>query len=57
MPSVALIISTYEWPEALDRVLASVAAQSCPPTEVIVADDGSGAATLARTRSSASGHS
>jgi len=47
MPSVALIISTYEWPEALDRVLASVAAQSCPPTEVIVADDGSGAATAA----------
>ena len=47
MPSIALIISTYEWPDALDLVLASVAAQSCPPTEVIVADDGSGAATAA----------
>jgi glycosyltransferase involved in cell wall biosynthesis len=38
-PSVILI--TYQWPEALDRVLASLAAQTCPPHEIIVADDGS----------------
>lgn len=50
MPSIALIISTYEWPEALDLVLASVVGQSCPPMEVIVADDGSGAATAAVVR-------
>ena len=40
MTSIGLIISTYEWPEALDFVLSSVAGQSHRPTEVIVADDG-----------------
>ena len=45
MTSIGLIISTYEWPEALDLVLSSVAGQSHRPAEVIVADDGSGAAT------------
>jgi glycosyltransferase involved in cell wall biosynthesis len=43
----SLIITTYNWPQALDLSLASVARQSLPPTEVIVADDGSGPATLA----------
>jgi glycosyltransferase involved in cell wall biosynthesis len=47
MTSIGLIISTYEWPEALVLVLSSVAGQSHRPTEVIVADDGSGAATAA----------
>jgi len=42
---ISLIVLTYNWPGALDRVLASVAAQTCPPDEVIVADDGSGEAT------------
>lgn len=40
-----LIVTTYNWPEALDLTLASVAGQSVLPDEVIVADDGSGPAT------------
>jgi glycosyltransferase involved in cell wall biosynthesis len=43
--NVSLIVITYNWPEALDRVLASVAAQTRLPDEVIVADDGSGEST------------
>jgi len=45
--SVSLLVLTYNWPEALGRVLASAAAQSRLPDEVIVADDGSGPATRA----------
>lgn len=37
----ALIISTYNWPEALSLVLQSVMNQSVLPDEVLVADDGS----------------
>lgn len=40
-PTVSLIISTYNWPEALHLSLNSVSHQSVMPTEVIVADDGS----------------
>lgn len=40
-----LIISTYNWPEALDLVFKSVLQQSVYPTEIIIADDGSGEAT------------
>ena len=43
--SASLIISTYNWPEALRLCLMSVKAQKIPPTEVIIADDGSGEAT------------
>lgn len=43
----SLVIVTYERPEALARVLASVEAQTRPPDEVIVADDGSGPAVAA----------
>ena len=39
--TAALIISTYNWPEALERVLSSALAQTTPPDEIIVADDGS----------------
>lgn len=45
LPTVSLIISTYERPAALDRVLASVAAQTDPPEQVVVTDDGSGLET------------
>jgi glycosyltransferase involved in cell wall biosynthesis len=38
---LSLLITTYNWPEALDLVLESVARQQVLPTEVIVADDGS----------------
>src|SRR5688572_29442064 len=41
MPSSTLIIPTYNWPEALAAVLATVRAQRVPPGEVLVADDGS----------------
>jgi glycosyltransferase involved in cell wall biosynthesis len=44
---VALIVTTYNWPEALALILASVRGQSRLPDEVIVADDGSGADTAA----------
>ncbi|GAA4277855.1 glycosyltransferase family 2 protein [Aquimarina mytili] len=37
----ALIISTYNWPEALELVLKSVANQSIMTNEVLIADDGS----------------
>jgi len=37
----SLIISTYNWPEALRLCLLSVQSQSVLPDEVIIADDGS----------------
>jgi glycosyltransferase involved in cell wall biosynthesis len=39
---VSVVVATYEWPDALDTVLAGLADQSDPCFEVIVADDGSG---------------
>lgn len=38
----SLIISTYNWPEALNLALKSVLRQTILPAEVIIADDGSG---------------
>lgn len=46
----SLIITTYNWPEALDLVLTSVAKQKTLPDEVIVADDGSGPDTASLLR-------
>lgn len=46
----SLIITTYNWPEALDLVLTSVAKQKTLPDEVVVADDGSGPETAALLR-------
>ena len=40
--SSSLLIATYNWPDALAVVLASVRAQRTLPEEVIIADDGSG---------------
>lgn len=45
VPSVSLIVATYNWPQALALVLASVRAQRTMPFEVIIADDGSRAET------------
>ena len=42
---VALVVTTCERADALALVLATAAAQSRPPDELIVADDGSGPAT------------
>ena len=38
---VTLIITTFNWPEALSLTLQSVLDQTTPPSKVIVADDGS----------------
>lgn len=43
--SISLIISTYNWPEALNQTLISVKNQYLLPNEVIIADDGSGEET------------
>ncbi|SMO58657.1 glycosyltransferase family 2 protein [Solitalea koreensis] len=40
-PSTSLIISTYNWPDALRLCLLSVLNQTVIPDEVIIADDGS----------------
>lgn len=45
MPTISLIITTYNWPEALGAVLRSVASQHRLPDEVVIADDGSGQET------------
>ena len=42
---IALLISTYNWPEALQAVLKSVKMQSRMPDELLIADDGSGPET------------
>ena len=38
---VSLIITTYNWPEALSLVLKSIERQTICPDEIIIADDGS----------------
>lgn len=43
--TVSLIISTYNWPQALALCLESVMRQQVLPTEILIADDGSGPAT------------
>lgn len=43
--SVSLVVTTYNWPQALALVLASARLQTRLPDEVIVADDGSGPGT------------
>lgn len=47
-PSISLIITTYNWPQALEQVLKSVMHQKSPgvPVEVLIADDGSGQETV-----------
>ena len=40
--TVSLIISTYNWPRALYLCLDSVMQQTVMPTEILIADDGSG---------------
>jgi glycosyltransferase involved in cell wall biosynthesis len=41
MSTVALIITTYNWPAALEKTLQSIPSQYRLPNEVIIADDGS----------------
>jgi glycosyltransferase involved in cell wall biosynthesis len=42
---LALVITSYERPDALAAVLATVSRQTLAPTEILIADDGSGAST------------
>jgi glycosyltransferase involved in cell wall biosynthesis len=42
---ISVIVSTYNWPQALDLVLRSLAEQTDRGFEVVVADDGSGPET------------
>ncbi|MBC8325651.1 MAG: glycosyltransferase family 2 protein [Verrucomicrobia subdivision 3 bacterium] len=46
-PKISLIISTYDRPGALSKVMLGVARQVAAPCEVILADDGSGELTRA----------
>jgi glycosyltransferase involved in cell wall biosynthesis len=42
---LALVITTYERPDALAAVLTSVSRLTLAPTEIVIADDGSGSST------------
>jgi glycosyltransferase involved in cell wall biosynthesis len=44
---IALVVTTYERPAALSTVLGSLMRQSMAPAEIVIADDGSAAATQA----------
>ena len=46
--SVSLIVTTYNWPDALELCLKSALAQTRLPDEIIVADDGSTSETAER---------
>lgn len=48
--SVSVVISTFQRPDACERALRSALAQSEPPLEVLVCDDGSSDDTEARMR-------
>ena len=41
MLNCSLLVSTYNWPEALEVCLLSIAKQSVKPDEIIICDDGS----------------
>lgn len=47
MPSISVIVSTYNDPRALGLVCAGLARQTLVPDEVLIADDGSGPETRA----------
>lgn len=50
---ISLLISTYNRPEALATALRSVARQTVAPHEILIGDDGSGAATAEVIRDAA----
>ncbi|MBS0287596.1 MAG: glycosyltransferase family 2 protein [Proteobacteria bacterium] len=41
LPSICVVVTTYNWPQALSRVLNGLSLQKYPNMEVIIADDGS----------------
>ena len=44
-PALSVVVSTYEWPAALDAILRALADQTDADFDVVVADDGSGSTT------------
>lgn len=44
-PTLSLVVTTYEWPAALELTLRSAMRQRVSPLEIIVGDDGSGGET------------
>ena len=44
VPSLSVVVATYEWPAALDAVLLALSDQTDDGFDVVVADDGSGPA-------------
>lgn len=40
--SVDILLSTYNWPQALENILLSILDQSHLPNQILIADDGSG---------------
>ena len=51
MISISVIVTTYERPKALNAVLKSLSLQAKLPTEIIIADDGSGQKTRSLIKS------
>ncbi|HEU0302953.1 MAG TPA: galactosyltransferase-related protein [Gaiellaceae bacterium] len=45
--TISVVVSTYEWPEALDAVLFGLSEQTDARFEVVVAEDGAGQGTAA----------
>jgi glycosyltransferase involved in cell wall biosynthesis len=43
--TLSVVVTTYEWPDALDHVLRSLFEQTDEDFEIVIADDGSGRAT------------
>ncbi len=43
--SIGILISTYNWPRALELVLIGISQQTLLPQEILIADDGSGKET------------
>lgn len=50
-PAVSVIVTTYNWPQALDLVLKKLLAQTVLPFEILIADDGSKEETTQLIRS------
>ena len=43
--TVAILVSTYNWPQALEIIFKSILQQTRQPDEILIADDGSGEET------------
>ncbi len=43
--TIGILVSTYNWPQALESILLSILRQSLLPDEILIADDGSGKET------------